>query len=100
MIMRFQITWIVGMIVRLGSVFGMLMLMPGLARLMFVRVRVLVEVWMLMFMHMFVNMRHSAVSMLVAMAVRVQVAMAMAMFVVCIHRASPLRRICVQPSMP
>lgn len=98
--MRLEITWIVGMIVRLGSVFGMLMVVPGLARAMFVRMRVLMEVRMLMFMHMFVHMRHFAVSVLVTVAVRVQVAMAMAMFVVCIHRASPLRPICVPPSMP
>ena len=100
MIMRLEITRIVGMIVRLGSVFGMLMVMPGLARAMFVRMRVLMEVRMLMFVHVFMNMRHIAVSMLVARAMRVHVAMVMAMFVVCIHRASPLRPICVPPSMP
>lgn len=100
MIMRLEITWIVGMIVRLGSVLGMLMVMPGLARAMFVRMRVLMDVRMFMFMDMFVNMRRFAVPMLVAVAVRVHVAMAMAMFVVCIHRASPLRPICVPPSMP
>ena len=99
MIMRLEITWIVGMIVRLGSVFGMLMVMPGLARAMFVRMRVLMEVGMLMLVHMFVRMRYFAVSMLVAMAVDVRMAMVVTMSVVRIHCASPLRPYAL-PSMP
>jgi hypothetical protein len=88
------------MIVRLESVFRMLMLVPMLARTMFVRMRVLMNVRMRMLVNMFVRVGHFAVSMLMPMAVHVCMVMAVAVSVVCVHRASPLRPRSPLPSMP
>jgi hypothetical protein len=88
------------MIVRLECMFQMLMLMPMLARAMFVWMRVLMDVRMRVLMNMFVRVRHFTVSMLVTMAVHVCVAVTVAMSVVSLHRASPLRPAFSLPSMP
>ena len=100
MIMRFQIMRIVSMIVRLESMFLMLVLMPMLAHAVFVRMRMLMDVRMRMLVNMFVRVRQFAVPMLMPMVVHVCVAMAVAVSVVCVHRASPLRPRSPLPSMP
>ena len=88
------------MIVRLECMFQMLMLMPMLARAMFVWMRVLMDVRMRMLVNMFVRVRQFAVPMLMPMAVHVCMVMAVAVSVVCVHRASPLRPRSPLPSMP
>jgi hypothetical protein len=100
MIMRFQIMQIVSMIVRLESMFRMLVLMPMLVRAVFVRMRMLMDVRMRMLVNMFVRVRHFAVPMLMPMAVHVCVAVGVAVSVVCVHRASPLRPSSSLRSMP
>ena len=96
------------MIVRLETVSRMLVLVPVLARAMFVRMRVPMDVRMRVPMdvrmrvlvNVFVRMRQFAVSVLVTMAVHVHMAVAVTMSVVCIHRASLLRPSRSPPSMP
>jgi hypothetical protein len=104
MIMRFEIMRFVSMIVRLETVSRMLVLLPVLARAMFVRMRVpmdvRMDVRMRVLVNVFVRMRQFAVSVLVTMAVHVHMAVAVTMSVVCIHRASLLRPSRSPPSMP
>jgi hypothetical protein len=100
MIIRFEIMQIVSMIVRLESMFRMLVLMPMLVRAVFGRMRMLMDVRMRMLVNMFVRVRHFAVLMLMPMLVHVCVAVAVAVSVVCFHRASPLRPSSSLRSMP